>query len=38
MVPWKVHSCYQFIGELDFTTSKAPQLRARVARNVDGLD
>ncbi|CAO2831988.1 unnamed protein product [Amaranthus hypochondriacus] len=35
---YRVDSIYQFIGELYFEVENQPILRARVGRNVDGLD
>ena len=35
---FQLHSLMQFIGEIDLDEDRVPQLVARVARCVDGLD
>ncbi|KMS94799.1 hypothetical protein BVRB_015210 [Beta vulgaris subsp. vulgaris] len=35
---YRVGSIYQFIGELSFELENQPILKARVGRNVDGMD
>ncbi|XP_021770808.1 CST complex subunit TEN1-like [Chenopodium quinoa] len=37
-INYRVGSIYQFIGELFFESENQPILKARVGRNVDGMD